>query len=274
MSMRFLKGGIRFLMVTVGIIVLTSFTIDATDSFSKSQTALSILVGSALESECPDGMNRVDLVDKSICVDTYENSVGEKCPVTSPSFSLETKNNIDTKGCISVSVANIPPWTFVALHQAKALCVKREMRLPSASEWYEAGLGTPDSEKCNISGGSPAVAGSFDECISSRGVYDMIGNVWEWVDSSVLDGVYNDRILPESGYVAEIDTAGVVVMSEKTASEMFNSDYFYGDSVGVKAMMRGGFYAGGDDSGLFSVHAKVGSNFSSKGTGFRCVLTI
>lgn len=272
--MKFLKGGIRFLLVTVGIVILTSFTIDATDSFSRSQTALSLLAGSALESECPNGAVRIDLAGKSICVDRYENSADENCPILSPAFGLESKENIDADGCVSVSSPDVQPWTFISFHQAKALCAKKDMRLPSPLEWYEAGLGTPDSEKCNVETQSVSKAGAYPECVSSRGVYDMVGNTWEWIDAQITYGEYEGRQLPESGYVQEVDTAGVVIESSGAPEPIYGEDYFHSDLQGVRAMMRGGHYSGGKDAGLFSVHTKVEPSFSSKGTGFRCVKTL
>ena len=272
--MRFLKGGVRFLFVTVGIVILTSFTIDATDTLRTSQTALSVLTGNVLEEGCVEGTVRIDLANKSICMDIYENGVSEACAVAKPSFDSETKLNIDRKACTSISQKGVQPWTFVTLHQAKALCAKRGMRLPSTLEWYEAGLGTPDSTDCNTEGGGVRIAGNYNECVSSRGVYDMIGNVWEWVDAEVVDGEYNGRKLPESGYVSEVDNAGVVITSSDNASDMYNKDYFYVDGTGVRGMLRGGYYAGETDTGLFSIHTKITPSFSSNGTGFRCVKTI
>ena len=269
--MKFLKGGIRFLFVCVGIVVLTSFTIDATDSLRTSQTALSILMGNTFQGVCAEGTIEIDLEQKSICMDIYENGVSKACAVTTPSSDSETKINSDRKSCTSVSQAGVQPWTFVTFHQAKALCAKRDMRLPTALEWYEASLGTPDSNVCNIHSSGIKTTGYSNECVSSRGVYDMIGNVWEWVDVEVIDGTYNGRVLPESGYVAEVDRAGVVSSSSKTSISTYNEDYFYGETVGIKGMLRGGYYAGGDDAGLFAIHTKIPLSFSSNGTGFRCV---
>ena len=39
MSLRWVKHTVRFVVVTVGIVLLTSFTIDATDALRGSQTA-------------------------------------------------------------------------------------------------------------------------------------------------------------------------------------------------------------------------------------------
>lgn len=268
--MKLVKGGVRFFLVTVGIVMLTSFTIDATDTLRGSQSALSFLAGSALEEGCPEGTTQVDLSGKSICIDMYENSVGEGCGVKNPTVSLETKANIETESCQAVSVPKAIPWTQVTYHQAKELCVKKGMRLPSALEWYEAALGTPDSEACNTDG-SLTKTGSYTGCVSSRGIYDAVGNVWEWVDGEVVDGMYGNRTLPEDGYVQEVDIAGVATVTGGQESELYNSDYFWSDAEGTYAVIRGGFHGSRADAGLYSVHAKIEPSFAGTATGFRCV---
>ena len=269
--MKFLTGGIRFLLVTIGVVVLTSFSIDATDALQQSQTALSILMGHTFEDKCPSGTVEIDLAEKSICVDRYENSTGENCPISQPVLALQTKQNIETSDCNAVSQIGAQPWTFVTLHQAKELCLKKDMRLPTAEEWYEAALGTPDTDDCIINSASPAQTGSALQCHSLRGIYDMIGNVWEWVDEEISDGRYANHLLPASGYVGEIDAFGIPVSSTNTPSELYNSDYLYTSSEGIKGMLRGGFYAGGTDAGIFATHTKIEPSFSSNATGFRCV---
>ena len=268
--MKSFKGWVRFLFVTVGIVALTSFTVDATDALRGSQSALSILMGSALEDSCPEGTVQIDLSDKSICMDMYENSVADTCPVTTPENTLQTKENIDVYTCTSESKVNETPWVFVSYTQAKQLCAKKNMRLPSPLEWYESGLGTPDSQACNTKG-TLADTGVFSECISSRGVYDTIGNVWEWVDTKIESSVFEHRTLPSEGYVTEVGTAGVATVTSRESNNLYNNDYFWTGTEGTRAMLRGGFYAAGDDAGLFAVNTTVTPAFSSIAIGFRCV---
>jgi len=271
--MKFLKVGSRFLFVTVGIIVLTSFTIDATDTLRGSQSALSIFAGNALEEDCPEGMTLLDIAQGRLCVDLYENGVGVDCGIKNPSVALETKANIEMEGCVSVSEPNVSAWTQVTYHQAKTLCAKRDMRLPTSLEWYEAALGTPDDASCNIDG-QLAAAGSYKQCVSSRGVYDSIGNVWEWVDAQVTDGLYENRTLPESGYVAEVDAAGVALSTNTSESDLYNKDYFWSDAVGTYAVIRGGFHGSAEDAGIYATHMKIAPSFSGSATGFRCVRSL
>ncbi len=268
--MQWVRRSARWLFVSVGIVVLTSFSIDATDTLRGSQSALSIFARQAAIGGCPAGMTAVDLADGTLCVDTYENSVGPSCPEPLPQSEFATKSNVDTAGCNAASVAGAIPWTYVSYHQAKTLCAKRGARLPTPLEWYEASLGTPDSSSCNINGGI-APAGAAPACLSVRGMYDMVGNVWEWVDGEVTDGTYSGRMVPPEGYVAEVDTAGVPTQTEGVPSATYGNDYFWSDATGTYALMRGGFYGSRSDGGVYAVQAKIAPSFASAATGFRCV---
>lgn len=269
--MRRILVGVRWFLVTVGIVVLTSFSIDATDALRGSQSALSIFARNVAEGPCPSGMVAMDLAAGTLCVDVYENSVGEACPVLNPASPVDTKTNLDTSGCVAVSKPEAAPWTFVANHQAAALCAARGARLPTPEEWYEAALGTPDTGVCNTSRGSGQTG--VPGCVSARGAYDMVGNVWEWVDGEVVTGAFGGRTVPPEGYVRAVDGAGIPVETSSQADPLFNGDYFWSAPEGTYAMMRGGFYSSGEDGGVYATHAKSAPAFASQATGFRCVAT-
>ena len=267
---RGVKNITRFALVTVGIVALTSFTIDATDALNGSQSALSILAKKATTPLCPSGTIEISLAHGSYCMDTYENSVGEDCPTKIPEAVVDTKKNLSHDLCRSQSQAHIQPWTQVTFHQAKELCAKRGMRLPSSEEWYEGALGTPVEESCNIRG-TLTQTGASEACVSARGMYDMVGNVWEWVDEEVIDGEYRDRMVPEEGYVAEVDRAGVAVVTRDIPSDLYDQDYFWSKDDGSFVMMRGGYYRSQSDAGVYAVHFETAPSFASPAIGFRCV---
>ena len=271
--MRWFKHGVRFVLVTVGIIALTSFTIDATDALNGSQSALSILARNATEGGCDKGMVKVELADRSYCIDQFENSLGDECTAQVPSSASDSQTNVDAGECTSETKAEEKPWTFISYHQAKLACVNRGGRLPSPGEWYEAALGTPGIDGCNLEG-SLSETGNFPTCQSSRGVFDMVGNVWEWVDTTIESGSFAGRELPDEGFVTEADSAGVAVITGSDGSELFGQDYFWSNGEGTQAMMRGGFYGSGEDGGVYAVHTKVTPSFSSGAIGFRCVMDL
>ena len=95
------------------------------------------------------------------------------------------------------------PATFITWDAASAYCQSLGKRLPTEAEWeFAAGGGqaaefpwgdeNPDQSRANFSGtglGKPARVGSFP---SVRGLYDMSGNVWEFVEDRWKDS-YDGR---------------------------------------------------------------------------------
>jgi serine/threonine protein kinase len=129
----------------------------------------------ATGTKCPAGMSLVKLKKGNYCIDRFEYPGG--------------------KGSI--------PKTAVDYDEAKDICEKDGKRLCSVSEWTSGCLGkggakfpygdTYDPEKCitdDDEGDDRPVmaAGSFAMCKSAVGVYDMSGNVEEWVYGRVKMG--------------------------------------------------------------------------------------
>jgi formylglycine-generating enzyme required for sulfatase activity len=274
MNKQFRKIGGYFLVVVCSVL-LTSFTIDATDTLRSSQTALGILAKKATEVSCPADMVLVDRGEYSFCIDRYEAGVGEDCLVLSPKSPQDTAANANDPDCEPVSVAGELPWVNVNQAQAETLCAKAGKRLASAKEWYFGALGSiDDGVSCNLDGGSVSKTGSWSDCRSGVGAFDMVGNVWELVFGQVNDSVYQNRLLPIEGYVAEIDEDGLASRTALEPDAIFNNDYFWGSSYGRFILMRGGFFGSKSDGGLYAVHAKTETTFASGAVGFRCVLTI
>jgi eukaryotic-like serine/threonine-protein kinase len=74
--------------------------------------------------------------------------------------------------------------------QAQADCSKRGKRLCTSKEWERACKGEIESrypygntykpDACQTEGKILAMIGSHKDCRSPYGVYDMVGNAWEW----------------------------------------------------------------------------------------------
>jgi hypothetical protein len=123
-------------------------------------------VAAPYSNRCPLGANLVDGPHR-FCIDVYEYPGGKTIPRTEVSFE-----------------------------EAGRLCASRGERLCSESEWEHAcrgksGASYPygqsfDPTRCNTrgSGGELAPAGTFSDCKSASGAYDMSGNVSEWVSGA------------------------------------------------------------------------------------------
>ncbi|MFH1132391.1 MAG: bifunctional serine/threonine-protein kinase/formylglycine-generating enzyme family protein, partial [Pseudomonadota bacterium] len=86
------------------------------------------------------------------------------------------------------------PFQGVSFAAAKEGCRARGLRLCTAKEWIGAcGRRFPygqsyDGTRCNTGGASAVLSGSKRGCRSSWGIYDMSGNVSEWVDGGIAVG--------------------------------------------------------------------------------------
>ncbi|HEX4799007.1 MAG TPA: SUMF1/EgtB/PvdO family nonheme iron enzyme [Candidatus Paceibacterota bacterium] len=262
----------KVVLVIFGALIITALGIDAADTLRGNEgTLLSQVIG-AREGSCPQGMVSLERVPGISCVDQYEASAGEKCPVLSPSQILGTQQNLEDGSCKSVSIEGADPWRFVSREQAMQLCARDGKRLPTSAEWYGISLGMVDVEdSCNVNTQEHAKTGTYSACATQEFVYDLVGNMWEWVSDDVIDGTYNMRSLPESGYVSQVDAYGMATAIHTDAQALFGDDYFWSRNDGAYGIIRGGYYASGKDAGVYAAHADTPPNSGSAGIGFRCV---
>lgn len=261
----------KLILVIFGALGSTALGIDASDSLSGSRMTLLANVFGAKTVVCPTETVELRTENNLFCVDTFEAGVGVNCPVLQPISAVDTALNIADKNCKPESKKGILPWTNVTYNQAEQLCATVGKKLLPPSVWYQSALGTIDGSDCNIDG-EIATTGKFVSCKSGIGAHDMIGNVWEFItsDNSKV-GEFEGKNLPTQGYVAGVTTDGIALETTTTPSANFNNDYFWSNTIENKVFMRGGFYGGKTDAGIYSTHSAIDSNFSSPAIGFRCM---
>ncbi len=229
---------------------------------------------------CPQDMVFVLSEKGGFCIDKYENSVGANCPYQDPKSQAESRENLNFPDCKPVSVANAVPWRFISQDQAQLACAKAGKRLPTNEEWYLAALGTPDkssdwtNDDCQTANNwsfQPGPTGSGKNCVSLVGAYDMIGNVWEWVSGTAIDGNFEGRQLPDKGYIDSTDGRGLPAITNSNApNPNYNDDFFWTQKEGVKAFARGGYWDNKSLAGFYSVYLINPPSYAGPGTGFRC----
>lgn len=258
--------------VIVGAVVFSTLAIQASDAVRNIDGGLSGLVIDS-GSVCGAGAVQIMLGSGALCIDQYEASPDAACPVVSPGTQLETQENMNQLNCAAASQQSVQPWRFVSLTQAQQLCARTGKRLLNNDEWHAIASAMSDTSGCVVAGGSPGATGN-GKCVTQSGVYDMVGNLWEWIDGEVYDGQYNQRPLPESGFVQMVDSDGIVIETSAVSSEEYGADYATMKLTGVRGILRGGFYGSGDDAGLYAQNISVPLDFKAPGVGFRCVKSI
>jgi serine/threonine-protein kinase len=114
------------------------------------------------------------------------------------------------KACVDASGCSLPdntskyddpyysnhPVVFVDWFQADAYCKWREARLPTEAEWHFSARGTTYLTPSNDVSSDTTTVGSYGNDESLFGLYDVNGNVWEWVNDWYDENYYG--ISPES----------------------------------------------------------------------------
>jgi formylglycine-generating enzyme required for sulfatase activity len=130
----------------------------------------------------------------AVCIDRYEASVWSS-PTGGTQYGVSSDDypcNDNGQNCTNIyarSVPGVSPSRFITYFQAQQALANSGKRLPTSAEWQQAVAGTPDpgpspgAEDCNTNfpGGVGAPTGSRDNCVSTWGANDMVGNLFEWV---------------------------------------------------------------------------------------------
>ncbi len=268
--------GKKEIVVIVFAVILTTLGIKAADNLAGNEASSEMAIG-----QCPEGMILVPFASGDFCIDIYEASATDSCSYKNPGTQTESRMNLDDPDCSLVSVVSRIPWRNISQDQANRACAKAGKRLATNQEWLQASQGTPDSSSswdnkdCQVNNNwdvQPGPSGTGEKCVSSFGVYDMIGNVWEWVDGVVEDGIIDGKNLPEAGFIDSTDGKGLPgITNAGTPNPDYNNDYFWLKAKGLRGMVRGGYWNNKSDAGIYSLYAVTPPSSAEIGIGFRCV---
>ena len=164
-----------------------------------------------------------------------------------------------TNDIFAVSLPSETPSAYITWFQAQEACGNAAKRLPTSAEWQVGANGTPDpgpdngTTDCNTFSSPFTVAptGSRSSCVSARGAFDMVGNLYEWV----ADWVPHSTACPGWGGFSNDN------MCLSGASTTAN---------GPGALLRGGDFGHGTAAGPFTVSASFGPSVFGPSIGFRC----
>lgn len=122
---------------------------------------------------------------------------------TNPSFFQEGKvSNADQHPIESVTWKDVQAFIkkLNKLEKGKAI-----YRLPTEFEWeYAARAGATDDISWNEINATAQIAKPTTQPIGQKkpnawGLYDMLGNVWEWVDDYYNEKIFSDPVPPKKG---------------------------------------------------------------------------
>lgn len=266
----------KSILIGLSAVVLTTVAIGASDIANSVRGGLAGMVIDSVDTgPCQTGATLVQLGESTLCVDIFEASAGDECPVAKPTNEIDTRTNFNNPACRAVSAEGDEAWRYISLTESQQMCARDGKRLLKSEEWYKLASGMTDFNSCNINSKDDSISvNTAGVCASPSGVSDLIGNVWEWLDEEVVEGNFNGRQMPPSGYVSSVDTTGVALTTAENSDTNFGEDYAFTSPSGVKGIIRGGYYGSGKDGGLFALNTSVNLDLRTAGVGFRCVKDI
>ncbi len=243
---------------------------------------------------CPEGMAYINKLN-GFCIDKYEASCWNADGTWNLTSNTSTWNGAAwtddalANNAYANSSAGKYPWVRIDRNEARIACENHpdgNKHLCTDDEWLAAAnikgvVFNLDLEltDCTVNeatdcdwadspeDGDACMTGSKADCVSSEGVYDMVGNVWEWTNETV--GYTN----PCPGGATSCYWNGTVFTTSGAAgTAKYGNDitYFTAGTNTNKAVLRGGFWYYGALAGPFCARLYDGPSLTSSSIGFRC----
>ena len=228
---------------------------------------------------CPTGMAFIPKLG-GYCIDQYEASHSDATYCANNSSTDSCQSKIGTSN-IAASVANRIPWVLVTQVDANAACGRAGKRLCTSAEWL--GAANLNGQTYNLSDavtdancvvsttfsctthsigyGSACNTGSNKDrnapsnCKSREGVFDLIGNVWEWT----LETVNVSPSANLNSWHYPNDSTNPTLWNNSSPSARYGNDGIYlGSYRDGHGVLRGGAFNNTSQSGFFAMDLSSG----------------
>jgi len=232
---------------------------------------------------CPSDMVYIP-GDRPFCIDKYEAyNAGGSVVNNTCTDGTQAQVDANTTSAIAGSAPGQTPLVSLNWCAAKKACQNAGKHLCTNREWFQAcnykgsqwnitAEETAETMSCNTAnecGGVACATGASPGCVTQQGAYDMIGNIWEWVDLVVTADPTNNLA---NNYVTGYDFSTALPTSVGATSDAYGNDYFwaYNGAGAARAALRGGHWDNGARAGCFDLYLDIAPSGTDAGVGFRC----